>query len=59
MREANLQHCQHVSLPVMYLGDLSYPKLTESVMVQFPISQVQPVMKERTVLPLVANWKDQ
>lgn len=35
------------------------PKLTESVIVQLPISQIHPVMKLKTVLFLFAIWKDQ
>jgi hypothetical protein len=35
------------------------PKLTERVMVQFPTSQTQPLMKERRTLEDLAIWKDQ
>lgn len=36
------------------------PKLTDSVMVQLPMSQVQPVMKDSTVRYRgLASWKDQ
>jgi hypothetical protein len=35
------------------------PKFTDSVMVQLPINQTHPVMKESTVLFDLAIWKDQ
>jgi hypothetical protein len=47
----------------MINGDRSWderakPKFTESVMVQLPMSQINPVMKESTVLFDLAIWKD-
>src|SRR5277367_2701002 len=35
------------------------PKLTDRVMVQLPMSHVQPVMKAMTVLCFCATWNDQ
>jgi len=35
------------------------PKFTDNVMVQFPMSHIQPVMNDKAVLLVLAIWKDQ